>query len=288
MVNEQVLAQIDGLQAQINDAIVAGNKDVAAQLAEKLATIARQEEARCYVVNLTAQNHYLPRSYGQVTVFGAGNETNPLYRKGEKYSVTEIEGRSEIMDVLKGIKTVSYRARTDLMPRDPMAIEVKVVNGIRVEHPPLIIARDVVQAINTDLPFATEAKIRYHAEASAGVFLSADKIPSDAEIEAEAKRFEDYMRVLVAMGTEQWKRKPDSREIWDCQRKACQYLGVSTEWFNLPEKNEICPGCGERIRPNVAVCRACGAVLDAEKALALGMIAEAPGAQQKEKPRKNA
>jgi hypothetical protein len=32
-----------------------------------------------------------------------------------------------------------------------------------------------------------------------------------------------------------------------------------------------CPGCGERLKPNVAACKSYGAILDREKALALGL-----------------
>ena len=35
-------------------------------------------------------------------------------------------------------------------------------------------------------------------------------------------------------------------------------------------RNE-CPACGERLKPNVAVCRVCGAVLNREKAAQWGL-----------------
>jgi transposase len=36
-----------------------------------------------------------------------------------------------------------------------------------------------------------------------------------------------------------------------------------------------CPGCAEKIKPGVAVCKTCGAILDREKAAALGLGATA-------------
>ena len=33
-----------------------------------------------------------------------------------------------------------------------------------------------------------------------------------------------------------------------------------------------CPGCGERVKPGVAVCKSCHSILDREKAVALGLV----------------
>jgi len=33
-----------------------------------------------------------------------------------------------------------------------------------------------------------------------------------------------------------------------------------------------CPECGERGKPGVAVCKSCGAILNREKALTLGLV----------------
>src|ERR1700737_2634450 len=111
MLTSQLARQIDELQAKINLAITSGQKDEAAAVAEQLVQIARQEEARVYVINITGQTHYFDRSYGRVTVYGIGDTGNPMYSERKDYAVTEIETRSEMMDVLKGFKTVQYPAR---------------------------------------------------------------------------------------------------------------------------------------------------------------------------------
>jgi transposase len=33
-----------------------------------------------------------------------------------------------------------------------------------------------------------------------------------------------------------------------------------------------CPACGEKVKPGVAVCKHCGAILDAEKAAKHGLV----------------
>jgi len=47
------------------------------------------------------------------------------------------------------------------------------------------------------------------------------------------------------------------------------HLGLNKEWYYQVRETAECPGCGERVKPTVAVCKSCGAVLDREKAVAL-------------------
>src|SRR5580765_8235637 len=105
-----------------------GKKEQAAALADKIASFAKQEDIHCFVVNITPQSWYFDRSYGRVTVYGVGDEANPLRIPGEKYAVTEIENRQDTMDVLRGLKTVKFPPRLHFRV-DPMA-EAQVVNGI--------------------------------------------------------------------------------------------------------------------------------------------------------------
>jgi hypothetical protein len=42
-----------------------------------------------------------------------------------------------------------------------------------------------------------------------------------------------------------------------------------------------CPVCAEKIKPGVAVCRSCGAILDREKAAQYGLVAS----EEKASPR---
>src|SRR5260221_329496 len=60
--------------------------------------------------------------------------------------------------------------------------------------------------------------------------------------------------------------------IHDVQRRAAGHLGLRKGWYYQSRETEECPGCGERVKPGVAVCKTCHAVLDRDKALALGLL----------------
>ncbi len=284
MLNTKLIAEIEGLQKKINEAVTAGFKDesqreVIKQLSAQLAQIAMQEDARAYIVNLTTQTHYFDRSYGRVAIYGVGDTSNPRHVPGELYAVTEIEARHEVMDVLKGLKTLRFPQR---YAGDPMAV-AQVVNGIDVTHPSILVARDVVLNTNENLPFADEAKKQFKAPGTGGVFISDTPTPSREQLAEETAKLEKYQRALVQFGNVQWKRKPDSREIYDIQRRACEALGISTEWYNLPEKNVICGGCGASIPAGIAVHLACGAVLNEPEAIRLKMIPD-PASKRAKQP----
>ena len=55
------------------------------------------------------------------------------------------------------------------------------------------------------------------------------------------------------------------------QRRAAARLGLEKEWHYQARETEECPGCGDRVKQGVAVCKSCGAILDREKAAALGL-----------------
>ena len=63
-----------------------------------------------------------------------------------------------------------------------------------------------------------------------------------------------------------WARGHSFREISDLHRRAAIALGVEREWAYVPTRFADCPACGEKVKPSVAVCKHCGAILDAEKA----------------------
>jgi hypothetical protein len=58
---------------------------------------------------------------------------------------------------------------------------------------------------------------------------------------------------------------------------AARYLGLEKDWFYQARETADCPGCGEKVRAGVAVCKTCRAILDRDKAAALGLV---PGAVQ--------
>jgi hypothetical protein len=67
--------------------------------------------------------------------------------------------------------------------------------------------------------------------------------------------------------------------ITDLERRAARELKLEKPWLYDPKPATECPACAERIKPGVAVCKSCGAILDKEKAAQFGLIASGPVAQ---------
>ena len=112
-----------------------------------------------------------------------------------------------------------------------------------------------------------------------GVFVCAGARPSDEELaEASAKRDDWYQR-LVVEGDQMWARGHSYREISDMHRRAALSLGSEREWAYVPTKMLDCPVCGEKVKPGVAVCRHCSAILDAAKAAEHGVTAGKRGGE---------
>jgi hypothetical protein len=108
-----------------------------------------------------------------------------------------------------------------------------------------------------------------------GVFLCEGDEPSDGELGEARTRREGFHHKLVAEADVMWARGHSFREISDLHRRAAIALGAEREWAYVPVKLSDCPACGEKVKPGVAVCRHCSAILDEEKAakhgLGLGM-----------------
>ncbi|MGH9714065.1 MAG: zinc ribbon domain-containing protein [Candidatus Acidiferrales bacterium] len=104
-----------------------------------------------------------------------------------------------------------------------------------------------------------------------GVFVCAGARPSPEELASAGARRETYYHRLVSDGDTMWARGHSFREISDLHRRAAIALGVEREWAYVPTRMAECPACGERVKPEVAVCKHCGAILDAAKAAKHGL-----------------
>jgi hypothetical protein len=71
-----------------------------------------------------------------------------------------------------------------------------------------------------------------------------------------------------------WARGHSYREISDMHRRAALAMGLDREWAYVPQRSVDCPVCGEKVKAGVAVCRHCGAVLDAERAAKYGVATQ--------------
>jgi hypothetical protein len=128
------------------------------------------------------------------------------------------------------------------------------------------IADDICREINSD---AGERSFL-------GVFVCAGDAPTEAELRSAHEKLDEFYRALVASADREWERSHSYLFIHDLQRRAAARLGLEKEWHYHARETEECPGCGERVKPGVAVCKSCHAILNREKALALGLIQPPP------------
>jgi len=156
---------------------------------------------------------------------------------GEPYTLTRVAGRTAMMDL-----------------GDKRNIEVPIT---AVE-----VAQDLCHEINSD---AGE-------DSYFGVFVAAGDEPSGEELAAARARLVTFYRRLILAADREWERSHSYLFINDVERRAAQYLGLEKDWFYQVRETAECPGCGEKIRPSVAVCKTCGAILDRAKAAALGLV----------------
>ncbi len=157
--------------------------------------------------------------------------------EGEPYALTRVTPRSTVMDY-----------------GDKRTVPVNITARE--------IAEDICREINSD---AGERSFL-------GVFVCAGDVPADAELAAARERLDEFYRALVAAADREWERSHSFLFIHDLQRRAAQHLGLEKEWHYQSREMEECPGCGERVKPGVAVCKSCHAILNREKALALGLM----------------
>ncbi len=104
-----------------------------------------------------------------------------------------------------------------------------------------------------------------------GVFVCAGERPTEPELAQARAKLEEFYKRLVYVADQEWERTHNYMMISDVQRRAARWLGVEKDWAYDPKPMVDCPACGSKVKPGVAVCRACGAVLDREKALEFGL-----------------
>lgn len=123
------------------------------------------------------------------------------------------------------------------------------------------IAEDLARELNGD-----SGEGSFH-----GVFVAAGLQPTEEELADARRRLEEFQRRLVAAADLEWERTKNPMFITDLERRAARQLGLEKPWLYDPRPMAECPACAEKIKPGVAVCRACGAILDKEKAAQFGL-----------------
>ena len=125
------------------------------------------------------------------------------------------------------------------------------------------IAEDIARELNSD-----SGEGSYH-----GVFVAAGLEPTPAELAEARRKLEEFHRRLVAAADLEWERSHNPMFITDLERRAARELKLDKPWLYDPKPATECPACAERIKPGVAVCKSCGAILDKEKAAQFGLVA---------------
>ncbi len=96
----------------------------------------------------------------------------------------------------------------------------------------------------------------------AGWFVAAGDKPTEAELKAaEVLRDKERVRLVGEARTLFRANKPN--QITDPMRWAADRLGLKEPW--LPLSGLTCPACGTSLMPGVALCSACGYIVDEEK-----------------------
>jgi hypothetical protein len=168
------------------------------------------------------------------TYFGSLDVRSP--QPGEPFAVTPIRGCNGVMDL-----------------GDKRTIDVRITARE--------IAEDIAREINGD-----SGEGSFH-----GVFVAAGPAPTEAELADAHRRLEEFNRKLVAAADLEWERTKNPMFITDLERRAARMLGLEKPWLYDPKPMGECPVCAEFIKPGVAVCKSCGAILDAEKAAHYGL-----------------
>jgi hypothetical protein len=200
---------------------------------------AREALPTATICNVTEQHYMGHRMYGTFQIAGHAAKTGAATDADEsaRFALTRVSARTAVMD---------YGDKRTL----PLAITAREI------------ADDLCREINSD---AGESSFM-------GVFVCAGDVPTETELKNAEEKLQEFYRALVASADREWERSHSFLFIHDLQRRAAAKLGMNKEWHYQVRETEECPGCGDRVKPGVAVCKSCHAILNKEKALALGLI----------------
>ncbi len=175
------------------------------------------------------------------TYFGSVEIEAPA--PGQPYALTRITGRNGSIDL--GDK------RTSEFPITACAI-----------------AEDLAREINSD-----SGEGSFH-----GVFVCAGEKPTDQELSEARARLNAFYQKLVAAADLEWERSHSPLFITDLDRRAARVLGLDKPWLYDPRVQMECPLCAEKLKPGVAVCKSCGAILDEKRAKEYAFVTAPPPA----------
>ena len=106
-----------------------------------------------------------------------------------------------------------------------------------------------------------------------GIFVPEGDKPTSAELAQAKSKLVSYFQRLIPIADDLWTNPRSRWQIDNNARIAAKYLGIRREWAEVSgiAGRIECPVCGEFVKPGVAKCSHCGAILDAAKAAQYGI-----------------
>lgn len=160
-----------------------------------------------------------------------GNYLIPAKASSERFSMMEVTPRKGVIDI-----------------GDRKVLEFPIT--------PEEVADDLCREVNNEAGYLSFM----------GVFRCAGRVPTDRELEDAEAKLEKFYQWCVAEGDKIWQQTRLVILIPDHLKRAAAYLKLDREWKTNVQPKVECPACGINLRPGLAVCSGCGAVLDMEKA----------------------
>ena len=133
-------------------------------------------------------------------------------------------------------------------------------------------ARDVAEDLCQEL----NGRVMGDPRSFLGYFVCKSLEPSQKELSDAKSRLEKTLMTAIRQADSTWTKMPHHELIHDLARKAAKFYGIDKPWLYKTEVLESCAACGEKLKPNVAVCAACGFVVNKARAIELGIIEKEP------------
>lgn len=92
--------------------------------------------------------------------------------------------------------------------------------------------------------------------------MSDTRVPEKKALDKEISEVRTYFQALVSEGSLIWEQSHDYRRIGSMHHMAARYLKIETGWHEDFLSRMACPGCGEQVRSNVAMCGKCGWIIN--------------------------
>jgi hypothetical protein len=222
-------------------------------------------EETAMLCNITEQTWILHRTHGTFVVAGRAASASSESTASAISSSDEFSAPASDVTNASAENSAPLGAPYALTRISPRTGAIDLGDKRTLEFP--ISARDIAEDLAREIN-ADGGEASYF-----GVFVCDEDAPREDELAEARERLELFYSSLVNSADKQWERTHNVAFISDLERRAARELRLEKDWSYEPTMRNECPACGERLKPNVAVCRVCGAVLNREKAAQWGLLA---------------